>query len=46
VKEMLTSFSGEPGPDRIIFNQACYLAGEITQTGAGYRGWTECKEEF
>jgi len=35
---------GNPGPDRVIFNTACFLAGELTQNGAGPRGYTECRE--
>jgi len=37
---------GPPGPDRVIFNEPCFLAGEITQTNAGARGFTECVEAF
>jgi hypothetical protein len=39
-------FLGNAGPDRVIFNTACFLAGEITQTGAGWRGMTECRETY
>jgi len=37
---------GDPGPDRVIFNTACNLAGELTQNGAGARVYTECKEQY
>ncbi|KAF2666975.1 Ribonuclease/ribotoxin [Microthyrium microscopicum] len=37
---------GPPGPDRIVFNEACHLAGELTQTNAGARGLTECVEGY
>jgi hypothetical protein len=37
---------GPPGPDRVIFSESCYLAGEITQNGAGARGFVECIETF
>jgi hypothetical protein len=37
---------GPPGPDRVIFNERCWLAGEITETGAGQYGFAACKEEF
>lgn len=37
---------GNPGPDRVIFNQACFLAGEVTETNAGPRGLTECRETY
>jgi hypothetical protein len=39
-------FAGPPGPDRVIFSESCYLAGEITQNGAGARGFVECIETF
>jgi len=37
---------GPPGPDRVVINQNCWLAGEVTQTGAGQKGYAACKEEF
>lgn len=37
--------SGAPGTDRVIINQKCELAGQITHTGASSRnGFVDCEE--
>ena len=33
---------GSPGPDRVVFNVDCQLAGVITHTGAGGNAFLEC----
>jgi hypothetical protein len=39
-----TTFDGSegPGPDRVIFNDACELAGVVTHTGAGGNNFVLC----
>lgn len=34
---------GEPGADRVIFNQACQLTGVLTHTGASGDNFVMCK---
>ena len=34
---------GSPGPDRVVFNEKCQLAGVITHTSAGGNSFVECQ---
>jgi hypothetical protein len=34
---------GSPGPDRVIFNTRCELAGVITHTGASGNNFVDCE---
>jgi len=33
---------GAPGADRIVINESCEIAGEITHTGASGNGFVGC----
>lgn len=33
---------GSPGPDRVVINTSCKLAGEITHTGASGNNFVGC----
>ncbi|KAF6821930.1 guanyl-specific ribonuclease f1 [Colletotrichum plurivorum] len=35
--------AGKPGPDRIIINEECVLAGQITHTGANGNAFVGCE---
>lgn len=39
-----TTFDGSegPGPDRVVFNDYCELAGVVTHTGAGGNNFVLC----